>query len=424
MMKIFYLATLITVINTFAEAQDSILNFLKNSSFENVVNGSLPEYWNGDTKIYSTSPVSLSGNRSLEYTNNDSSVYKICTQELNIKPGLTYEAGVSIKTSDIKGKDSGASFCVEWFDKNGKWFGGVYPDGIKGTNNWTEIHSVISIPEDAKKVLFCCYVRKGMTGTAWFDNAYFQQYHLNKLNVLLLQPGYRETLFNESDSNIIFSVDLNNFNNELNGGYLFSTLKNTNGKISTSDLTNINSRESKYVVNMDAQQIPNGIYTLNVSLKSVNGNLIDSFQTSINKIDSAGYPRIYFDENKRLIENGKPVFPLGMYWGGITEQDLKKYSESKFNFILPYSPPDSQQLKLAEMYNIKVIYSVKDLYYGTQYAPKSIKNTEDEIHLLTETIRQFKNSPSLLAWYTNDEYKPDFMDRLNQHYNILSISGS
>ncbi len=419
MNKLFFI-TIIFVFNVIIQAQDSTLNLLQNGNFEKSKNGILPDYWNGDTGVYSFNTEAASGHHSLKYSNPDSSVYKICSQLLNIKAGLTYSAGVSIKTLNISGKDYGASFCVEWLDKNGKWYGGSYPKGIKGTNKWTEINSIITVPEDANKVLFCCYVRKGMTGTAWFDNAFIKPYRANRMDVMLLEPDYRGMVLEDKDSAVIFSVNLENFSLNLRGAYILATINDSIRNTFTHNLTKIDPNKLNYKIHLNIENIPNGNYSLDVSLKSGNGKLIDSYQTNIKKMPGTEVSEVYFDDHKRLIENGSAVFPLGMYWDSINEKDLTVYSQSKFNFILPYSPPNDEQMRLADKYHLKVVYSVKDFYFGTQFAPKEIKSIADEYTLLKNTVQQFRNDPALLAWYTNDEYTPDFLQRLNEHYNVLA----
>ncbi len=402
--------------------QDTTGNILINGGFEQSKNGIMPENWNGDNNIYSLSKETIYGKYSLRYVNSDPSVYKICTQMLKINPGRIYSAGVKIKTSDISGSDYGASFCIEWLDENGKWFGGAYPKGIKGTNGWIEINSVISIPDSAKKVLFCCYVRKGMTGTAWFDDAYIRPYMYNKLRVTMLKPVYRGMLINGQDQKIVLSVNTENIAEKNDSSFISTTLADSLGKELIKEVTKLTVSKSNYIISLNPQNTPEGSYTLSMALFKKDNASIVTWRTKIKVITKENQPEVYFDNYKRLIINDKPTFPLGMYWSYINEDDLKIYTDSKFNFILPYNPPKDDQMKLAQKYGMKVIYSVKDYYSGTQFVPAEIKSPADEMPLLKKTIDQYKDNPALLAWYNNDELTAEFMDRLNEHYNTISNS--
>ena len=341
----------------------------------------------------------------------------MCTQQIELKPGNNYSAGIKVKTLNVSGDDYGASFCVEWMDKNGKWIGGAYPTGIKGTHDWTEISAVVSVPDNAEKFIFCCYVRKGMTGTAWFDDAYIRPYKKNKMNVVMLKPVYRGLLLSDGDQKIALSVNLNDSVSK--GVLLSSAILDSSGKVIHSVKTLLNGNRNNYEISLDASDIENGNYTANVKLMTENGELLDSWNKSIRKISSESLPKVYFDDQKRLTADNKKVFPLGMYWGSINETDLKKYSESTFNLILPYSRPTADQMHLADEYHMKVIYSVKDYYAGTQFAPSEIKTSEDELPLLKQTIEEFKDSHALLAWYNNDEFRPEYMESLDKHYKMI-----
>ena len=270
-MKISAVLVLVLFAALFYSFPDDNSNLLVNGDFENSKNGVMPDNWNGDTKVYSLDNVAVSGNHSLKYSNSDPSVYKLCTQQIELKPGNNYSAGIKVKTLNIAGDDYGASFCVEWMDKNGKWLGGAYPTGIKGTHDWTEISAVVSVPDNAEKFVFCCYVRKGMTGTAWFDDAYIRPYKKNKMNVVMLKPVYRGLLLSEGDQKIALSVNLDDSVSK--GVLLSSAILDSSGKVIHSVKTLLNGNRNNYEISLDASDIENGNYTANVKLMTENGEL-------------------------------------------------------------------------------------------------------------------------------------------------------
>ncbi len=114
--------------------------------------------------------MSKTGKTSLKYVNADSHRYVLWTQTVPVQPRWKVRFGVWIKAQDIQGEESGATICLEWQDKDGKWLGGAYPAGVRGTNDWTRIETITRLPEDAAFCMVACYVRQGMTGTAWFDD--------------------------------------------------------------------------------------------------------------------------------------------------------------------------------------------------------------------------------------------------------------
>ncbi len=65
-----------------------------------------------------------------------------------------------------------------------------------------------------------------------------------------------------------------------------------------------------------------------------------------------------------------------------------------------------QQMDLADQCGLKVIYSIKDWYFGLRYCPPDIRSVADEEPKIRERVRAFRDHPALLAWYLNDELPP------------------
>ena len=317
-------------------AQDTTGNLLFNGGFEISKNGIMPDGWNGDNRVFSLGKQAETGMNSLKYSNDDPSIYKVCYQFVSLKPGITYKAGITVKTQNIVGNGYGASFCIQWNDKKGNWMGGVFPKGDKGTSSWAKINAIVTIPEDAGKVYFCCYVRKGMYGTAWFDNAFINPLSYNKLGVQLLSPNYRGLLF-DGDSVITLSVKLENFNWDLSRNKIVTQLFDFSGNEVEKNITRVTKDISSYIIRVNAGNIPAGNYTLTTELIGDKNSNIDSWKTKILKLLAGTKPEVYIDKHQRLIINDKAIFPLGMYFSSVTESDLKIYADSKFNFLLPYN---------------------------------------------------------------------------------------
>jgi len=168
-------------------------NLVHNPSFEQAAsNLALPAKWNGTPQVYTLdTAVARTGKASLKHVNQDPQRYVLCTQKVPIQPGWKCCISVWIKTQDIAGDESGATICLEWQGKDGKWLGGVYPAGIKGTRDWTRVEAITRLPDDATSCNVACYVRKEMTGTAWFDDVELVRIADPPMQTVLLSPNYR-----------------------------------------------------------------------------------------------------------------------------------------------------------------------------------------------------------------------------------------
>ena len=107
----------------------------------------------------------------LMYERTDPEAYALATQTIALSPGVNYRFSAMIRCEGVEGADaSGASVAMEFY-KNGKWITGVYPMGVKGTSDWTQVEGMAIVPSDADSCQFLLYMRKGITGKAWFTKA-------------------------------------------------------------------------------------------------------------------------------------------------------------------------------------------------------------------------------------------------------------
>ena len=77
-------------------------------------------------------------------------------------------------------------------------------------------------------------------------------------------------------------------------------------------------------------------------------------------------------------------------------------------------------MDLAHKHGLKVIYSVKDWYAGTEGCPPSIRTAADEESMLRARVREFRDHPALLAWYLNDELSQQFLPQLEAHQHWVA----
>ena len=72
-----------------------------------------------------------------------------------------------------------AAVCMELSGPGGKWLGGAYAEGVRGTSDgWQKVRGVTrALPTNAVRVTVAPYVRRGMTGKAWFDDLSVTRYY-------------------------------------------------------------------------------------------------------------------------------------------------------------------------------------------------------------------------------------------------------
>jgi len=404
-----------------ASADEPVDNLTTNPSFEAAANGAaMPANWNGDAAVYSRDEsVAHTGKASLRYVNIDPKRYLLCGQPVAVKAGHRYRFSVWVKTQNLTGQGTGATICLEWQDKAGKWLGGSYPDGRKGTCNWTKVKGEAVVPEEAGSCTLTCYVRRGGKGTAWFDDVKLELADVKKpiMRTVLNSPVYRGRITAAGPDDVRLAVHLNlaDYGPKADDVRLTGELVDATGKVvrKAAPPRIQDGRAVELVIS--AGDLPVGKYTAVVKLLEAGQKVVHETRDEVVRLADDFRPKAYIDEHRRLILDGKPFFPIGTYWGRITEDELKLYADSKFNCLMPYNLPTQEQMDLAQQFGMKVIYSIKDYYYRTKWCPKSIRSVADEEPLVRQTVRQFRNHPALLAWYLNDELVHPFLPRLEAH---------
>lgn len=405
-----------------AQSPPSFPNLVTNPGFEAAGSGSLPASWTAPGAVYSrvAQPVH-DGSGALQFVNADKGNYVMCSQPLPLVPGKSYEFSVWVKAEGIAGDDSGATICLEWYGADEKYLGGSYPAGVKANTNWTQLKGVTGrVPANATRCSVTCYVRKGMTGKAWWDNVEVRQWREPALQTMLIRPNYRGQITPETRRlELVAELALQDY--DLQPADVALTLSLLRGTQTVREQT-VSPTTARPRAALPAGGLQPGKYELQVRLvRKADGAVIgkDAWRLVVPTAAELARRTSYLDEHNRLIVGGKPFLPLGMYWSGISEEQMRIYADSAFNCLMPYGMPTKEQMDLAARYGQKVIYSVKDVYAGTTWAPKSLKSQDDERPFIEGKVKEFGSHPSLLAWYLNDELSVDHMPRLEAHQQWL-----
>jgi len=390
---------------------------IRNEGFEIAGDANLPQHWNAPKEIYRRdTSVFRSGGASLRYDNGDPKVYRLCSQAVKLEPGRIYEFSGWVKAQGITGDESGATICVEWYD-GGKYLGGAYPQGVKGNSDWTEVRGVTArIPEDAKSMSLSCYVREGMTGTAWWDDIRLRPSQEPALSTVLLSPNYRGRITDAGPEQIRIAaeIELRDYNRTLSDIALAWSIVHLKDQTEHARGVVNEVKAARTELAVPTQGMRPGRHRVEVLLLyKGTGELLGFGAHEVVRVEGNPAMTAFVDEHQRLIVDGKPFFPLGMYWGAMNKDELRTYAQGPFNCLMPYGQPTREQMDLAQSFRLKVIYTVKDIYAGL--GPAEIKTEADEWAHIKGKTEAFSHHPALLAWYLNDELGPEHMPRLNLH---------
>ncbi len=395
---------------------------LQNPSFETESPDGSPNGWETNPKFYSpTFDIARTGNASLHWRDYNSD-YTFCSQKTNLKSGDTVDFSVWVKTRDLK--KGFASICLEWKNKDGLNEGSYTNSQVTGTTqDWIKIGGIAIIPPGAQTVYIRCFATDGATGTIWFDDAELRRPEY-KLYSGITSDHYRHYVVSDLLTIKVGvcppteGFDINKLDARL------SLVKYSSDKeIVFKDLKPDSCGKNRFQFKIDASLLVAGKYRVICSAVNPENGKKEDISLIMTKWDQMPKYRSYVDRNLRLILDGKPFFPLGLYIITPAEKDIDRIESAGFNCLLPYALVNKKTLDYIDSKNLKVIYNVQGKIPGS---PESEKNASFE-----KLISELKQHRSIIAWYINDEvplarlseliYRRDLLEKLDPERPTLTV---
>ncbi|MBR4171422.1 MAG: hypothetical protein IKR48_07205 [Kiritimatiellae bacterium] len=391
-------------------------NLVRNPGFEELGANGKPVGWHGDANVFSVKDgAGRDGTRGAIWKDDRPERYVLFSQRIPAKPLHSYKFSTWVKFDKVQGGSQSARICVEWIDANGKWLGGGYSGfsfpSTKG--EWKLLEGMTEeLPEKAARVTVSLFADHNCVGEIQFDDVTVEEYVPPSVSALVCS-GYRNVYADES---IRVHAALRK-SLRTNRGGTFKLLA-ANGKTVREEKPSRLSTEEAFC-EIDASKLPTGKYTLLFTLfDNELGKEIGAATNTLTKVVAKPKRKVDFTADNRLLVDGKPFFPLGMYWSGIKQEELEVFAKGPFNCIMPYAEPKREQLDRLHEKNIKVIYSVKDVYAGSSW-PR-VKTEAEELPYIGKKVAEFHDHPALLGWYMNDELPlHPFRPRMEAHQTFM-----
>lgn len=337
--------------------------------------------------------------------------YLVNHQYVDVEPGTPYRLSAMVKAEGIGPGET--SIGLEYTDENGKWIGGDYIAGPKGTSEWREVTTSCQVPLNAAKSSVVVYIRKGSTGTAYFDVVSLRNFdEPPRLQMVYPVQG----VVRRGGCPIRFQAGLLGNTKGLEafaGMRVRTTVKDALGEVVFSGEKALDGSSAEFML----PELEDDEVVISGELLDAEGNfLANSAETRCKVVDEAtAAPKgaCYIDEYGRTIVDGEPFLPIGLYMSSIEdEEEIEMIFDSDYNCLMPYNIHKTgfETLDKLDAHGVKVIFSLKDLYEipRTRTTFESIRKQlgmegaapED---IVTHFVTKFREHPSILAWYNNDE---------------------
>ena len=318
-------------------------------------------------------------------------------QPIALKHGKRYYISALVKTENIeiarKTPAMGMTIHLEGYNASNKWvFGTIARPCVSGTSKeWIKVEGVTPVISENIKSAYIQPLAHGcISGLGVVDNIYVAELEAKPVGAVF-SDAYR----NESTGGKVrFSAALDIDRKIALEKYTVEFAYVAEGGRAVKVPGNVVSHTDATV------ELDTGVFAIGTNdvVCSVfcGGKEIGSASLRFARLKSQTPRKVYIDRNMMTIVDGKPFFPLGMFYsaGMICESNMNLYAQAPFNCVMPYGfRLNRKQMDLCKSKGIKVIL---DLRLGLDSPDAGKKAVE-------EKVAMFKDHPALLAWYTNDE---------------------
>ena len=383
---------------------------------EMVRNGTFDERggWSPDGKMFRIDArCGQNGTGGLAWENSDPRIYRLVSQSLKLEQGRRYRYSCRVKTENLvstlpSGK-RGAHMCVGWNDSKGKWLAEVSPkEAPLGTTDWMEISGETPpMPENAATFSVSLYVNKGCTGRAWFDDVSVTPIDEKPVS-FMLSDAYRDVAAagDAVEFRVVLRLAAANLKAaDVKGEFAFEGI--TGPFVAEATATDGISA----AVKVPSARIAEGTHPVKFTLKTKDGRVLGEAAMDFTRTVTLPRRKAYIDGKRRLIVDGKPFFPLGMYLSNVNSNMVEAYVKGPWNCCLPYQSGGKKELDFLASKGLKVIYGLHD-YWGKVGKTPRYKTDDDAQAACRETVLKVKDHPAIIGWYVLDEMPLKFMPRM------------
>ena len=347
----------------------------------------------------------LDGSRALalEYAKDELPVWIEGNEMFRVEPGEAYRIEAWVNDSAFHAKDRPVSISFAVYDERNRHIKGV------GTGSKRVIDNIIRkdgfyrvegtsrpLPANAYKARFYIWAKEGSHGRVRFDGFRAYPVAVNPVEPLVCS-AYRDEA---AEGEVRFAA-----------GYAVNELKHDVKQVHA-ELRYISPDGEKSAAATLAAGVASvalpvaafafGTNEVRMVLKE-GGKVLGESSCMFARAARLPERKVWIDSHKRTVVDGKPFFPLGMFWGDVTAADLAIYTNgAPFNCLMPYRRPDAAKMDLCAAAGVKVIFPIAG-WYADFAGTNAQKAAKIDAMYVRGTVEKLRSHPAILAWYLADE---------------------
>ncbi|MBQ3097217.1 MAG: hypothetical protein IJC66_03590 [Kiritimatiellae bacterium] len=323
-------------------------------------------------------------------------------QIIDIKPGAVYNL-----TAWIEGKlDSpkGLFAVAHFLDEKGKMVGSARTISHGANRKWGMVTARTKrLPANARKVRICLYVPDGALGQAFFDDVTFIPFKVEPVTALCTACYRNEVVAGDPSIKFFAGIDLNDSNcTKENSKVVFSFDAADGRRVKR----NVPVPDGDAVsVEIDPKELKLGEQEIAAEIIRNDGIVAGRRTLKITKFEKRPERPVWIDNNRRVIVNGKPFFPIAVYCSRAESNIVEVVGKSPFNTLMAYSRFDWAMLDWCKEHGLMASLHAGDL-----------SCTDSGIGRM---VNRLKDHPAILTWLMNDERPLSMLSQLYSRYRAI-----
>ena len=343
-----------------------------------------------------------------------------------VKAGDTVKMSALVKKDGFKTDSTqGAVMSIEWHDKDDKWIKALYavtrmvPDG-----EWTPIQATGIMPANAKSAVMMIYVSGDSVGKVSWDNVHVEKAMAAPVSFVTTSIYRNMASSGKADFHAAIAVPDSAVGKKISANF---TWRDDCGESHCVPATRLTADEA--CIELDVGKMAKGTQTVTCALYA-DGERLGLETVDFTRVEKIPSRHVWIDEHGRCIADGRPFFPIGMYWNPdrrkIAKDDnteLDWFTNGPFNCVIHYEMMDRRRLDYCQSLGLKTLNAIDNRIRRCATGRFTEPYSRDEAQkLLNERIAAVKDHPALLGWYIGDEVDAGAIPHQRKLYQLVKAA--
>ena len=374
---------------------------LQNAAFDQFSDGGKPEAWSlsGKFRIARGDGHNGSGGLCWESAEPCGKLHVARQRLQGVKPGDLLVFEMLVRKDGFKTAGSqGAVFSIEMRDENDKWIRALYATtkSVKTDGEWTRVRSSGMVPMNTRNAVVVIYVSGDSQGRVCWDNIVVGKVATDPVE-FVCTSAYRDMA---ADGKVDFHSALN-IPEKHSGSKVeaFFRWNGADGGVVRRQAGRLAKDEAS--ITLDVAELTAGRQDVTCELLA-DGKVIGSSSTPFTRVAAIPRRNVWIDQHGRCIVNGKPFFPLGMYWNP-NERQMAAYTNGPFNCVVHYEMMTPRKLYFCRAHGLMSLSAIDRKLWNAANDTSKPDGIGSAMTRLVKAIDAIKDHPALLGWYVGDE---------------------